>query len=165
MQFALLQFVLAERSSSTVVTQQGTLHCRQETKGVLNGTNACLGVPYAKAPVGDLRWRPPQAPDAYSGGSRVATSAATHCIVDKGPESGTSEDCLFVDVFYPAAPSADPAGYPALVYFHGGGYRNLAPPLWGRQMVALEKNIVWFSVSYRLVATVYRTWDLHASCA
>jgi para-nitrobenzyl esterase len=80
------------------------------------------GIPYAKAPVGPLRWRPPQPPARWSG-AREATAFGAACPqampVDTvaGP-AATSEDCLTLNVWAPAHASR-PA--PVMVWLHGGG--------------------------------------------
>src|SRR5882724_11214504 len=72
-------------------------------RGVANGaTRAFLGIPYAAAPVGDLRWRPPQRHARWTG-VRDATQLANHCPQPTGPfgRASETEDCLFLNVFTP----------------------------------------------------------------
>src|SRR5215472_16286290 len=89
---------------------------------VVGGMTEFLGVPYAAAPVGDLRWRPPQ-PHARWGGVRDATSFGAHC--PQGPSpfgiASTTEDCLFLNVFAPARRD-DESGHhlPVMLWIHGG---------------------------------------------
>src|SRR6266496_3343875 len=90
------------RSGSIVRVQTGLI------QGVRSGeVDSFLGIPYAQAPVGDLRWRPPQPPLPWSGirgaaafGARCPQAASTN-----GPRS-EAEDCLFVNVQRPAAARA-----------------------------------------------------------
>ena len=68
---------------------------------------AFLGLPYAAPPVGDLRWKAPEAPAKWKG-TREATKFGAHCaqnhvfddMVFQGPPP--SEDCLFLNVYAPA---------------------------------------------------------------
>lgn len=85
------------------------------------------GIPYAAAPVGDLRWRPPQPAPAWSG-PRDAGQVGAICI--QPPSNGDpgvgplpmSEDCLTLNVWAPAARDDEPL--PVMVWIHGGGLNN-----------------------------------------
>ncbi len=99
--------------------------------GLLAGTRSSdarvrtfRGIPFAAPPVGELRWRPPQPPPAWSG-VRNADRFGPRCM--QRPvfgdmvfrSNGMSEDCLYLNVWTSAA-AAD-ARLPVLVYFYGGG--------------------------------------------
>ncbi len=86
------------------------------------------GVPYARPPVGELRWAAPLDPEPWHG-VRDATSPAKKCtqlftteewirtgVVD--PES--SEDCLYVDIYRPERPTYQHEKLPVYVWIHGG---------------------------------------------
>lgn len=106
-------------AAQTVTIANGTL---QGSKCATTDVNSFLGIPYAQAPVGSLRFAAPQALNA-SFGTRSATSAAPACVQfsQTFSESGEeSEDCLFVDVWVPANASAD-AKLPVKVWLYGGG--------------------------------------------
>ncbi|XP_038061917.1 cholinesterase 1-like [Patiria miniata] len=85
--------------------------------------DAYLGIPYAEAPVGPLRFKPPVA-KSWSG-ELQAIKLGNRCPqpsmpIGKLTLSGPfDEDCLFVDVFVPQPLPSDAA---VLVYIHGGGY-------------------------------------------
>lgn len=91
---------------------------------LLDGTRAFLGIPYAEAPVGDLRWCAPQPKTPWQGvlqtkafGNDPMQRTFFPDIVFRGPEK--SEDCLYLNV-WTAAHYADEA-LPVLIYFNGGG--------------------------------------------
>src|SRR3954470_6919667 len=99
---------------------------------VQNGTNTFLGIPYAAAPVGRLRWRPPRPHAAWRRPLR-ATAFGSSCPqvttlgVFAGPTS-TNEDCLYLNVFTTggdrsrsASKGNRSARRPVLVWIHGGG--------------------------------------------
>ena len=81
------------------------------------------GIPYAAAPVGDLRWRAPQ-PSAGWQGVLDATQFAAHCPQVGSPYgiASTSEDCLFLNVFTPDKTNNGlPHLLPVMFWIHGGG--------------------------------------------
>ncbi|MEH1129065.1 carboxylesterase/lipase family protein [Micromonospora sp. CPCC 206061] len=80
-----------------------------------------LGIPYAAAPVGGLRWRAPQAASAWDG-VRDATRPGPPCPQLAGSaEPAGSEDCLYVNVTTPRAATGK---LPVLVFVYGGGLIN-----------------------------------------
>ena len=112
-----------------VTVEQGTL------EGELKGSYMIFrGVPYAKAPVGDLRFKAPQAPEAWNG-VRKALEFGPICpqieIKDgfygkefytdpKYPIPAQSEDCLYLNIWAPEKKSAE--GYPVAMWIHGGAF-------------------------------------------
>ncbi|GGC86555.1 carboxylesterase/lipase family protein [Halopseudomonas salina] len=110
-----------------------------------------LGVPYAKPPLGDLRWKAPQQPDAWDGvRDAVAWSdqAAQNPALQRFGEGGMSEDSLYLNVTAPK----EAEGLPVMVWFHGGGFTALTSnttPFNNPEAVA-SKGVVQVSVNHRL---------------
>jgi para-nitrobenzyl esterase len=131
------------------------------------GTVSWKGVPFARPPLGELRWRPPVDPEPWTA-PRHATAFAEACVQSGrlyGPglnnrydeTIGTtlgrtlgSEDCLYLNIWSPAAPASAPR--PVIVWVHGGsnitGYT--ADPVYDGAMLARTADAVVVSVPYRL---------------
>ena len=82
----------------------------------VSGISEFLGIPYAAPPTGKLRWHAPE-PAARWRGVRDATAFGAHC-PQPGSTAGTSENCLFLNVF--TKPGVSLAGRPVMVWIHGG---------------------------------------------
>ena len=147
---------------------------RQTTLGQVNGadlsatsgTYAWKGIPYAKAPVGALRWKAPADADPWTTpkitrqfGNACASSSRIYGpgLNNKYDETiGTSfnstvgsEDCLYLNVWRPATTTEK---LPVIVWVHGGsnitGYT--ADPVYDGANLAKTANAVVVSVNYRL---------------
>jgi para-nitrobenzyl esterase len=124
------------------------------------------GIPYARSPAGELRWRPPQSPlpwtgvwDASSFGpiapQRVAEAGLT-TPADPSAEDVQSEDCLTLNVWTPEVPE-DPApstGRPVMVWIHGGGFTSGSGSvfLYRGGQFARQGDVVVVTINYRLGA-------------
>lgn len=107
------------------------------------------GVPYARAPVGDLRWRPP-APMPRWRGVRDATQFGAACMQPPSPfftHAAVSEDCLFLNIWAPA----DARNAPVLVWIHGGSLINGAgsEAFYDGARFA-QSGVIVVSINYRL---------------
>jgi len=115
------------------------------------------GVPYAKPPVGDLRWREPRRAESWQG-VRAADQFGPRCMQKhmwddmffRSPKA--DEDCLYLNIWTPANLSkAASAKLPVLVYIYGGGFvagTSDEPRYDGAAMAA--RGIVVVTVNYRL---------------
>ena len=117
------------------------------------GVTAFKGVPYAAAPVGDLRWRAPR-PAAPWSGARDASALGPDCLQGRMPGSPEpapqSENCLFANVWRQAGPKAG-AKLPVMVWIHGGAFVNggsSPPETWGDAMA--RRGVVFVTFNYRL---------------
>ncbi len=155
---AVLAAVLALTAmSGTAAAAQGRHHppLARTDSGILRGAgsdrvDSFLGVPYAAAPVGELRWRLPEpAPrwhgvrDAVSYGDRCAALASTN-----GPLS-ESEDCLYLNVQRPAG-TRPGARLPVYFFIHGGGLQNGSSNQHDGGLIVRRTGVVVVTINYRL---------------
>ncbi len=102
-----------------VKTQYGILEGFEE-----DGVKKFLGVPFAQAPVGELRWKAPQPLQPWEGVREAKAFGADPMQLDIFGDmafrgAGRSEDCLYLNIWTTAATTAD--NLPVLIYFNGGG--------------------------------------------
>lgn len=117
------------------------------------GAHVFRAIPYARAPIGDLRWRAPQPLPRWSG-VRAATQQGVACMqpaMAAGPynrgQVAMDEDCLTLDVTTPA----DARNAPVMVWIHGGTLiwgSGHSPMYSGREFA--ERGVVLVSINYRL---------------
>jgi para-nitrobenzyl esterase len=131
--------------------EKGTIEGNYDTK---TGIQTYFGIPFAKPPVGELRWKAPQALDNWKGVKETKKFGPrpVQPIVfgDMGSRSnGLSEDCLYLNVWTPANRNAK--NLPVLVYFYGGGNvaGDASEPRYDGESMA-KKGIVVITCNYRL---------------
>lgn len=120
-----------------------------------NGTHAWLGIPYAAAPVAELRWRAPQPPETWRG-VREALQRGGRCPQKVSPLAGAeadaaagvagSEDCLYLNVWAPA----DADGLPVMLWIHGGGNTIGSGDTYVGANLAAAERVVVVTINYRL---------------
>ena len=140
--------------------------------GVIDGDRAVevfAGIPYAKPPVGDLRWRAPERPEKREKVfpadhfSDIAMQAEGNFLTRALPQvlpfplksglrttSPMSEDSLTLNIWRSTRPSSEPR--PILVYIHGGGFQggSSAVPLYDGGNLAAHGDAIIVTINYRL---------------
>jgi para-nitrobenzyl esterase len=131
--------------------KNGVIEGSYDTK---SGIQTFLGIPFAKPPVGPLRWKAPQPADTWAGVKETkkfgprAMQAPIFGDMDFKSD-GISEDCLYLNVWTPAKRNAK--NLPVLVYFYGGGFSagDGSEPRYNGEAMS-KKGIVVVTVNYRL---------------
>lgn len=141
-----------EPLTSSVTTALGVVEGSELESGILKFS----GIPFAAAPVGDLRWKAPQPAMAWEG-SRTATEFSPACwqpLAAPGSfysagEIERSEDCLYLNV-WTGAEHAD-ATLPVMVWIHGGGLQtgSGSTSLYDGERFA-SRGVVLVTINYRL---------------
>ena len=113
------------------------------------------GIPYAKPPVGELRWQPPQKPDnwdkvlpAHAFGKPCWQPHSENAFVWSRGIFERSEDCLYLNIWTDNSTSKLK---PVMVWFHGGGHSSG----WGHGEIfdgtqLAEQGVVIVTINYRL---------------
>ena len=134
-----------------VQTKHGIIEGNYDTH---TGIKTFFGVPFAKPPVGDLRWKAPQPMDDWDGvketkrfGPRPMQTLVFGDM--KSRSDGVSEDCLHLNIWTPATRNTQ--DLPVLVYFYGGGFvaGDASEYRYDGESMA-HKGIVAVTVNYRL---------------
>ncbi|MFC0040761.1 carboxylesterase/lipase family protein [Actinomadura rayongensis] len=128
----------AEAATDVVMTEGGA---------VRGHAGVYQAIPYAAAPVGALRWRPPQ-PAASWPGERDATRPAPAC-PQLGVDVPTAEDCLFLNV---STPPGGASGRPVLVFLHGGSNSSGYSAQYPAATLAARTDSVVVTLNYRIGA-------------
>lgn len=124
------------------------------------GVPVWKGIPYAKAPVGQLRMKAPVPHEKWDG-IRSASEYGSSC---PQPESGfvggeaLSEDCLFLNIWSPAA---DGRKRPVMFWIHGGGFvvGTGASELYNGANLSANGDVVVVTINYRLGALGFLYFD------
>ena len=117
------------------------------------------GVPYAKPPVGALRWRAPERAEPWKG-VREATSFGAPCAQrlmgwNDDMATGQSEDCLYLNVWSTAVAggAAKGARLPVMVFLHGGSNQaGTASEALSNGLALAPRGVVLVTLNYRLGA-------------
>ena len=144
---------------TTVQTTYGALEGVQR-----EGHSAFLGIPFAAPPKGELRFRAPQPPAKWDGVREakewgLAARQTTHPIPGFAASGPQDEDCLYLNVYTPAATGRRPV----MFWIHGGGFTHgtAAEPLYDGGPLATRGDVVVVSINYRLGAFGYLYLEGH----
>ncbi|HEY4942106.1 MAG TPA: carboxylesterase/lipase family protein [Rhizomicrobium sp.] len=116
------------------------------------------GIPFAKPPVGALRWRMPQAPEGWAGvrdasrfGNIAPQVASASGDVLGGTPGTRSEDCLYLNI---QTPACDGARRAVMVWIHGGAFVTGAGSVgtYNGKYLVPRGDIVLVTINYRLGA-------------
>ncbi|PIO33449.1 hypothetical protein AB205_0208940, partial [Aquarana catesbeiana] len=145
-----------------VGTRYGKLHGKTVTvKETDRQVHAFYGVPFAKPPVGPLRFAASGPPKSWNG-VREATEPPPMCLQSMEAMGSlidlikaklklppTSEDCLYLNVFTPADRGQN-AKLPVMVFIHGGGLIMGGAMMFEGSALSAHENVIIVSIQYRL---------------
>ncbi|XP_020845077.1 pyrethroid hydrolase Ces2e-like isoform X2 [Phascolarctos cinereus] len=156
-------------------TESGHIQGTQiSIKGTDKVVNVFLGIPFAKPPVGALRFSPPQPPDSWSN-VRDATTYPPMCLQDVASleemtravkinlsTTASSEDCLYLNIYAPVH-ATEGARLPVMVWIHGGSFIFGGASTYEGSILSASQNVVVVNIQYRLgILGFFSTGDEHA---
>ncbi|XP_048211341.1 pyrethroid hydrolase Ces2e-like isoform X4 [Perognathus longimembris pacificus] len=164
------------RTTHTGQVRGSLVHVKDTNVGV----HTFLGIPFAKPPVGPLRFAPPEPPEPWSG-VRDGTSYPAMCLQNNDliidteslktfmpiavtiPTIAMSEDCLYLNIYSPASAQKG-SNLPVMVWIHGGGLVAGMASLYDGSLLAATEDVVVVIIQYRLgVPGFFSTGDQHAT--
>lgn len=131
-------------------------------RGLPGGNRICSvfkGIPYAAAPVGELRWKKPQPAPHWEGVRECYKFGPASCQLDRSYEAGAknlypssyevSEDCLYLNIWTPAQSREDKL--PVYFWTHGGGnFGGFGSELENDGEGLAKRDVILVTYNYRL---------------
>ncbi|MHA1992805.1 MAG: carboxylesterase/lipase family protein [Candidatus Hodarchaeales archaeon] len=125
-----------------------------------NDVEVYKGIPYAEAPIGDLRFRPPVSKKSWDGvleAKEIGSFAFQgYSMLEEyfGKDGPESEDCLYLNIWTPAA---DGEKRPVMFWIHGGAFitGGGGNPIYDGSVLAKRGDVVVVTINYRLGAFGY----------
>ncbi|XP_061188093.1 uncharacterized protein LOC133196179 [Saccostrea echinata] len=129
-----------------------------QIRGLINTTgdntaSVFYNIPFAKPPIGDLRFAKPL-PYGNWTGTLNATAFGNQCMQFVDPSSQlpgvkTSEDCLYLNIFIPNNAS-ESVKKPVMVWIHGGGFSVGSAHIYDSKSLSLQGDVIVVTIQYRL---------------
>ncbi|XP_060530401.1 venom carboxylesterase-6-like [Cylas formicarius] len=150
--FAFLSHSGGQYVGEQVIVQTANGQIKGVTQQTRNGSfyNSFLGIRYAQAPVGELRFQPPKAVEPWDD-VFDATYEKGICYQVTLDSDLETEDCLMLNLFTPAVNDPN-AKLPVLVFIHGGGFVEGTGILeWGvGPNFFIDYNTIMIAINYRV---------------
>lgn len=146
--------VLASKDAPEVKIEQGTVRGKYDKTWKGNTFSAFTGIPYAKPPVGDLRFKPPVPAESWKGIFDASKSHPMCTQINVFLNDHTvrgQEDCLYLNVYSPQLPNSGMELLPVILFIHGGGFMCGKADWYGPEIL-LDKDVILVTPNYRVGA-------------
>lgn len=133
----------------------------QTTSGITYGylNNSVINwddIPYAKPPIGDLRWRSPKKLESSEYLNIIQPQENNFCVQQPSGLGGSdgdsffsgSEDCLYLDIKRPKKVGEELL--PVMFWIHGGGNTSGLKDLYDFSAMVKKHNVIVITINYRL---------------
>ncbi len=149
--FSIIFFISANADDLKIFTSSGI------AEGLINNRVVVWSdIPYAKPPLGDLRWKAPRKIEDNS--NLIKPKDSNFCIQRTSILGGSSqfsddsisgsEDCLYLDIYTPKKKSKK--ALPVMFWIHGGGNTSGLKDLYDFSKLVKKHNVIVVSINYRL---------------
>ena len=149
--FSIIFFISASADDYKILTSSGI------TEGFINNRVVVWNdIPYAKPPLGDLRWKAPRKIEKNS--NLILPKEGNFCIQRTSMLGGSSqfsvdsisgsEDCLYLDIYAPKKKSEK--ALPVMFWIHGGGNTSGLKDLYDFSKLVKKHNVIVVTINYRL---------------
>ena len=166
--YAIMIFIVVSCSN---VTNQDSI--RDTSQGLVIGTNydnntfAWKGIPFAKAPIGNLRWKSPEPAESWNG-LLQANEFSDECfqreIIFAEEKFIGSEDCLYLNIWSPRLSEQEinemDKPLPVMMWIHGGGNIVGDAKIYDPSTLVSEQEVIVVTIQYRMGAL---GWFRHPS--
>ncbi|MGH1470790.1 MAG: carboxylesterase family protein [Cellvibrionaceae bacterium] len=125
-----------------------------------NGSYSWLGIPYAKPPVGELRWKLPQPVEPWEGTfvadnpnhpcPQFASTVSRWLSDDDGDGLLGEEDCLYLSVYAPSSIKDSNKKLPVMYWIFGGGNNSGYSGSYNGSILAEDQQVIVVAIDYRL---------------
>ena len=148
---ALSSYCVANNINDYVITSSG------KVKGYLeNNVFNYDDIPFAKPPIGDLRWKAPR--EVMNSNIIISKKTNNFCIQEPSSMGGApgdgifagSEDCLYLDIKSPKKKSS--SLLPVMFWIHGGGNTSGLKDLYDYSKMVRRHDVIVVTINYRLGA-------------
>ena len=142
----------------SVKTKLGTVRGNRKTvtfRDIRKEVDEYLGIPFAKPPVGELRFKKPLPAEPFTeplDATEFKSSCPQHSLdVSVLTVRSTNEDCLYLNVYVPVAGASDkPAGRAVMVWIYGGGFAFGSASVYEASTLASYGDVIVVTINYRV---------------